>query len=560
MDEKRELLPPGWAWAKLGDLGRWYGGGTPSKENPAYWTNGTIPWVSPKDMKTTRIITAEDHITPEAVAGSSTNMVPADAILVVTRSGILRHTLPVALTLRGVSINQDLKACVPHEGINATYVAAAMRAFSSNILHECVKDGTTVQSVEFDKLMNFEVPIAPPNCHQQIVDKIDELLSRAEEGDRWLRKVQAQLKKYRQAVLKAAVTGELTRDWRQRHGGAGETGADLLKRILDTRRTAWEGNEQAKATANGKVLRGPNWKKKYREPEEHNSENLPELPEGWVWASLDQLSWGSSYGTSQKCDENIAGVPVLRIPNVRRGVVNFIDDMKHCSVIDVNEIDAIKSGDMLIVRTNGSKALIGIGAVTVGIPAKPTYYASYLIRFRLVPIQSIWKYINMYWQSFVVRAWMKDHAATSAGQYNISQSKLLRVPIAIPGHEEMLAAIDRVEEEMSKIDAMEAVVAAELKRSARLRQSILKAAFSGKLVPQNPTDEPANVLLARLRDERAAAPSSRRGGRQAASLVANPVDASIPRRRGRPPKPKTEPESPQPAHRRGRPRKTELLA
>ena len=127
----------GWKLIPLKDLGRWSGGGTPSKANPKYWTDGTIPWVSPKDMKTERITTTEDRSRKLAVSESPASLIPGASVLVVTRSGILRHTLPIAVTSLAVTVNQDLKALTPAPGFNADYVAWALRAFSQDILNTC---------------------------------------------------------------------------------------------------------------------------------------------------------------------------------------------------------------------------------------------------------------------------------------------------------------------------------------------------------------------------------------------------------------------------------------
>src|SRR4051812_8238527 len=91
-------LPDGWAWIPLGDVGTWMGGGTPSKANAAFWSNGTVPWVSPKDMKVAVIGETEDKITADAVECSSAKYVPEGSVLMVMRSGILRHSFPVAVT------------------------------------------------------------------------------------------------------------------------------------------------------------------------------------------------------------------------------------------------------------------------------------------------------------------------------------------------------------------------------------------------------------------------------------------------------------------------------
>lgn len=113
----------------LGDIGQWYGGGTPSKSNSAFWTEGSIPWLSPKDMGHEVLTDTVDHITTTAVAGSATRLVPAHSVAVVTRSGILERKLPVALVPFETTLNQDMKAVVPRPGVDARWVAWGLRAF-----------------------------------------------------------------------------------------------------------------------------------------------------------------------------------------------------------------------------------------------------------------------------------------------------------------------------------------------------------------------------------------------------------------------------------------------
>ena len=122
MSERNDELPLGWAEARLDDLGEWQGGGTPSKSRSAFWTNGNVPWVSPKDMKTFYIDDTEDHITDEAVVKSAAKLLQPSSVLVVTRSGILQRTLPVAINRVSVTTNQDLSVTVlsrvqPHASI-----------------------------------------------------------------------------------------------------------------------------------------------------------------------------------------------------------------------------------------------------------------------------------------------------------------------------------------------------------------------------------------------------------------------------------------------------------
>jgi type I restriction enzyme S subunit len=178
-------------------------------------------------MKTRRIVDAEDRITELAIRSSATNLLPSGAVLIVTRSGILAHSLPVAVTQTDAAINQDLKALVPYAGLDPEYVAWALGRFANDILVDCRKHGTTVHSIETSRLLKFPIPVCPTNEQRRIVEKIDELFSLIEAGERALERARRLLERYRQSILKAAVTGELTRDWRERHKGEVEP-ADIL--------------------------------------------------------------------------------------------------------------------------------------------------------------------------------------------------------------------------------------------------------------------------------------------------------------------------------------------
>ena len=200
-------MPPGWALVSLGDLGVWRGGGTPSKSVPSYWT-GDIPWVSPKDMKTPRIHDTADHISSKAVVESATKVVPAGSVLVVTRSGILAHSLPVAVTDREVAINQDLKALTPAEGIEPDFIAWVLRSTAATLLGECSKDGTTVSSIDMAKLLDFRVPIVPSREQRRIVAAIDQYLSRLDAGEASIEGTRLRATALRQQVLDLATPAD----------------------------------------------------------------------------------------------------------------------------------------------------------------------------------------------------------------------------------------------------------------------------------------------------------------------------------------------------------------
>lgn len=370
--------------------------------------------------------------------------------------------------------------------------------------------GSGMVHVTRGKFDSYPINLPPLKEQKRIVSKIDELFSEVEEGERALEKVQTLVERYRQSVLKAAVTGELTRDWREKHKDQLESGKALLARILKARREAWETAEFAKVKAKGQKPANDTWKAKYKEPVAPNTYDLPELPSGWHWLSLDQLSWDSNYGTSQKCGYDGEGIAVLRIPNVRSEGFSF-EDVKFAYDDSVSEVgDSLTVGDLLVIRTNGSENIVGMGAVLLSPIPIDCYFASYLIRFRLCVSKTLAAWINHCWDSRIVRSFVEEHRASSAGQYNISQSSLRELAIPIPPESEANAILDIISERSASREHAAATVNQLSGGISRLRQSILRCAFTGKLVPQDPTDEPASALLERIAAERAVISNSKK--------------------------------------------------
>ena len=145
---------------KLSELGKWLGGGTPSKSKKEYWFDGNIPWVSPKDMKRFRVDSSEDYITKLAIENTSAKLIPKGSVLIVTRSGILQRYVPIAINEVPVTINQDLKAIIPNGKVRSDYLANTLKLQNNRVLHECAKVGTTVESLGTDLLKGFKI-VAP---------------------------------------------------------------------------------------------------------------------------------------------------------------------------------------------------------------------------------------------------------------------------------------------------------------------------------------------------------------------------------------------------------------
>jgi type I restriction enzyme, S subunit len=167
-------------WTTLGEIGKWFGGGTPSKSNSEYWRGGIIPWLSPKDMKAPIIEATEDYITESAVANSATKLVPANSVAIVVRSSILDKVLPVAFVPIPITLNQDMKAVVAHADVFPKFIAHIVRSHGPQVLRTTRKTGGSVASIEVPKLMSYPIPI-PPLAEQErivaILDKFDTLVN-----------------------------------------------------------------------------------------------------------------------------------------------------------------------------------------------------------------------------------------------------------------------------------------------------------------------------------------------------------------------------------------------
>tara|TARA_R110002072_G_scaffold182916_2_gene339163 strand:+ start:3754 stop:5049 length:1296 start_codon:yes stop_codon:yes gene_type:complete len=371
------------------------------------------------------------------------------------------------------------------------------------------------QRVPPEILRQSYIPLPPSAEQTRIADAIDAAFAKIEAGEKSIAEARRHAARYRKAVLKAAVTGELTKDWREERAGELEAGEVVLARLLKERRAAWESDQIAKAEAKGKPLKGDAWKTKYKPPVEPDTDDLPELPKGWVWASLDQASWASQYGTSAKCGYDEAGEAVLRIPNVRERKI-IVEDIKRAkSAICLGARDYLQNCDLLIIRTNGSPEILGLGAVVLRIFSEPTYFASYLIRFRLSGPRTLWEWVNTIWPSSSIREFIRINASTSAGQYNISQSNLAHAPLPLPSPAEQAEIVSRVEAALDGADRLDKQLDAQQRAARALRQAILKSAFEGRLVAQDPDDEPAETLLERIRAERAAASAKPRTRKRA---------------------------------------------
>lgn len=201
-------VPEHWEVKKLKYVFTISGGGTPSKENPKYW-NGDIPWVSPKDMKSDYIYDTIDKVTLAGIDNSPSSVLPVNSLLLVVRSGILQHTLPVAITKVLTTINQDIKAFRSSAFMLADFLMYYIRGNNSVLLNNWVKTGATVESVEVEQMMNDTILVPPLADQKNIVASIGEESFKINHSIDLHTQQIAKLREYRTVLIDAAVTGKI---------------------------------------------------------------------------------------------------------------------------------------------------------------------------------------------------------------------------------------------------------------------------------------------------------------------------------------------------------------
>ena len=316
--------------------------------------------------------------------------------------------------------------------------------------------------VDFEQLAPYPFPLAPPDEQKHIVAEIEKQFSRLDEAVASLKRTKANLQRYKAAVIKAAVEGKLTEEWRKAHPDV-EPASKLLERILIERRARWRG------------------KGKYKEPVRPESSNLTPLPKHWVTATVDSfLVEPMCNGISVKGSMSPPGVPALRLNAMtERGF-----DYREVRYIPIDPTLAkdleVRTGDFFVSRGSGSLRLVGRGTVAQSPPCQ-CVFPDTMIRLRTVSAEhSNW--ISTIWASELIRRQIEKRVKTTAGIWKISQPELGSIMLPVPPEAEQSQIVAEVERRLSVIDELESTVDANLTRAERLRQSILGQAFSGKLL------------------------------------------------------------------------------
>lgn len=351
------------------------------------------------------------------------------------------------------------------------------------------------------------VPLPPLAEQERIAKKIETLREQSHSAREALDAVPPLLDKLRQSILAAAFRGDLTADWRAKNPDV-EPAAQLLARIRTERRARWESAELARLTAKGKPPTDDRWKDNYAPPAEAVVEDRAELPAGWCWASVDEVS-DLQLGQQRAPVHADAEVtyPYVRAANITWDGID-LTDVKRMGFPDPERY-MLAPGDVLLSEASGSPTEVGKPVIWRGeIPN--CCYQKTLLRARpsCALVTSEWLHLSFLADALLFRF---ARMAPGVGILHLTAERMRSWPVPVAPSAEQQAIVSRARTSLDRAKDLSANVATTTAMCAELEAAILAKAFRGELVAQDPNDEPASVLLERIRASRADAPAPRRG-------------------------------------------------
>jgi len=463
-------LPEGWVWKTLGEIAEILDSqrvpvNAKEREDrqgnvPSYGATGQVGWIDEYLFDEELILLGEDGAPFHDSAKQK------------------------AYIIRGKSwVNNHAHVLRARNGLPNSYI----KHYLDIVDYHNFVTGTTRLKLNQSAMRQIPIPLAQQKL---IVAEIEKQFSRLDEAVAGLKRIKANLKRYKAAVLKAAVEGKLTEEWRSRRGAIhcahekdrgdnqgvmnhaptkdadAETGAELLKRILAERKKKWEEK---------------NPDKKYKEPVAPDTSNLSELPKEWEWARLDAIAVikGGITVDSKRKDQTARLVPYLRVANVQRGYI----DLREIKEIEAPQKDIeelrLLPGDILF-NEGGDRDKLGRGWIWQG-QLSECIHQNHVFRARLFVDEVSSKLISWWGNSFGKEYFLREGKQTT-NLASINLTKLSEFPVPLPPIAEQHQIAAEVERLLSVTEETEALADANLKRAERLRQGILKKAFSGGLV------------------------------------------------------------------------------
>ncbi|MBN1663991.1 MAG: restriction endonuclease subunit S [Deltaproteobacteria bacterium] len=495
----RWQIPTGWQWAKAIDISLIVGGGTPPTKNSANFTKKGIPWLTPADLSGYQdeyISRGKRDLSEEGYRDSGAQLMPKDAVLFTSRAPIGY----CVLAANEISTNQGFKSLVLKGGINPKYIRYYLLA--SKQYAESLASGSTFKELSGNRIANLEIPIPPLNEQKRIVTRIEELQARSRRTREALETIPHLIDQLRQSILSSAFRGDLTKEWREKQTNI-EPAKELLKRIRAERRKHWEEAELEKLRERG--LSEEKFKeafakrrKQYKEPFPVVTSNLPELPAKWCWASLEEISQWITDGTHQPPPFMDRGIPFLVISNMVSGEIKWNTIQKWVSTETFHKYTGIYKpvlGD-IIYSTVGS----------YGVAVEVTTNKEFMFQRHIAHIRPISKYLPVTYLTYALNSPIckeqADVVARGVAQKTVNLFDLRRFAIPLAPLSEQYKLNELLSICFEILDNQRHKLNISLDKLRNFEQSILTKAFRGELVPQDPNDEPASILLERIRQEK----------------------------------------------------------
>lgn len=462
-------VPTGWIWKRLGEVAQTASGGTPSRKNTSFFT-GSIPWVKSGELNDGIVRRCEEYITEEALKKSSAKIFKKGTLCIALYGATVGK-----LGILGIDAATNQAVCAIFTDIIDRSYLYYYLLFKRKTLINMAQGGA---QPNISQTILAELPISYPvktDEQQRIVARIEELFAELDKAEEALQSALLLCGYYRQAMLRDAVSGELSKEWRKAHPPR-ESGEQLLQRILTERRAAWEASELKKMAAQGKKPTNDSWKKKYKEPQPPNTAGLPELPEGWCWASIPQVALvfnGKTPNGITEISESDGEYRWFRVSDMNANGNELI--MKNGGLIISKEIlhelclQLLPSGTIVFpkrggaIATNKKRILAFDAAIDLNLMG-------------LCPITCYKRYFYTWFSSINLK---KISNGSNVPQINNPDIDKVILPIPQANEAELIANI--ITELFSEIDEVESICQRELNSCKELRQSILNAAFTGKL-------------------------------------------------------------------------------
>ncbi|WP_077731548.1 restriction endonuclease subunit S [Methylocaldum sp. 14B] len=390
----------------------------------------------------------------------------------------------------------SIRAC---SDINGKYLYYILKTHSvQSSLRRGSSQTVNIANISVKAMSAIEIPIAPLNEQKRIADKLDQTLAIVERARARLARVPDILKRFRQSVLAAATEGRLTEDWR-RDNPISETGAVLLQRIRYDHYRRWE---QTQTKVKGKAVRLLNadgLAAGYKPPEKVDADDLTDLPETWSWGSGAEIVEPGAdivYGVVQPGPKLETGVPYVRGMDIENGRILIDQLMKTSpSIADRYSRSALAGGDILLGIIRATKVAIVPEELTGANITQGT------ARFRPSSVIST-RFLAYVLAAPATQRWLHEHYR-GIDMPGLNLADVRRVPIPLAPIAEQSEIVRRVETLFTLADRIEARYKAISARVDILTQALLAKAFRGELVRQDPSDEPAEKLLERIRAARA---------------------------------------------------------